>query len=122
MFLFEGFRVRKLVSINALNFCITLCMAFLAHISMKPETNALKVPILQKAAPIKEKVHFWYYRLARGISGILSYAKESVGLLYFFHYRSIRSSILQHSALLRLRSVSAAVLLISRCRCSKSWI
>ena len=41
MFRFENFRVRKLSAINALNFYITLCMAFLAHISMKSETNAL---------------------------------------------------------------------------------
>ena len=82
MFRFEDFRVRKLVSINALNFYITLCMAFLAHISMKPEANALKVSILQKADPIKEKVHFWYYRLAKGIRGILSYAKEGVRLWF----------------------------------------
>ena len=82
MFRFEDFRVRKLVSINALNFYITLCMAFLAHMSMKPETNALKVSILQQAAPIKEKVHFWYYRLAKGICGILSYAKEGVRLWF----------------------------------------
>ena len=82
MFRFEDFRVRKLVSINALNFYITLCMAFLAHISMKPETNALKVSILQKANPIKEKVHFCYYRLAKGIAGILAYAKEGVRLWF----------------------------------------
>ena len=82
MFRFEDFRVRKLVSINALNFYITLCMAFLAHISMKSETNALKVSILQKADPIKEKVHFWYYRLAKGIRGILSYAREGVRLWF----------------------------------------
>ena len=60
MFQFENFRVRKLTAINTLNFYITLCMAFLAHISMKPETNALKVSIIQKADPIKEKVYFWY--------------------------------------------------------------
>ena len=82
MFQFENFRVRKLSAINALNFYITLCMAFLAHISMKPETNALKVSIIQKADPIKEKVHFCYYRLAKGISGILSYAKEGVRLWF----------------------------------------
>ena len=82
MFQFENFRVRKLVSINDLNFYITLCMAFLAHISMKPETNALKVLIIQKADPIKEKVYFCYYRLAKGISGILSYAKEGVRLWF----------------------------------------
>ena len=82
MFRFEDFRVRKLISINALNFYITLCMAFLAHMSRKPETNALKVSILQKANPIKEKVCFCYYRLAKGITGILSYAKEGVRLWF----------------------------------------
>ena len=82
VFQFENFRVRKLKSINALNFYITLCMAFLALISMKSETNALKVSIIQTAAPIKEKVQFCYYRLAKGISGILSYAKEGVRLWF----------------------------------------
>ncbi|HIW81506.1 MAG TPA: transposase [Candidatus Acetatifactor stercoripullorum] len=82
MFRFENFRVRKLTAINALNFHITLCMAFLAHISMKPETSALKVSVIQKANPIKEKVHFCYYRLAKGILGILSYAKEGVRLWF----------------------------------------
>ena len=82
LFQFENFRVRKLKAINALNFYITVCMAFLAHISMKSESHALKVAILQKAAPIKEKVHFCYYRLAKGISGILSYAKEGIRLWF----------------------------------------
>ena len=82
MFQFENFRVRKLSAINTLNFYITLCMAFLAHISMKSETNALKVSIIQKADPVKKKVYFCYYRLAKGISGILSYAKEGVRLWF----------------------------------------
>ena len=82
VFQFEHFRVRKLAAINALNFYLTLCMTFLAHISMKSETNALKVSIIQKADPIKEKVHFCYYRLAKGISGILSYAKEGIRLWF----------------------------------------
>src|SRR5574344_255841 len=82
MFQFENFRVRKLVSINALNFYITLCMAFLAMISMESESNALKVSIIRSADPIKEKVFFCYYRLAKGISVILSYAKEGVRLWF----------------------------------------
>ena len=82
MFQFENFRVRKLTAINALNFYITLCMAFLAHMSMKSETHALKVAIIQKADPIKEKIHFSYYRLAKGISGILSYVKEGIRLWF----------------------------------------
>ena len=82
MFQFENFRVRKLCAINALNFYITLCMAFLAMISMESETNALKVSIIKAANPVKEKVFFCYYRLAKGISGILSYAKEGVRLWF----------------------------------------
>ena len=82
MFQFENFRVRKLTAINALNFYITLCMAFLAQISMLSERNALKVSIIQTADPVKEKVHFCYYRLAKGICGILSYAKEGVRLWF----------------------------------------
>ena len=81
-FQFENFRVRKLAAINALNFYITLCMAFLAHMSMKSETNAVKVSIIQKADPVKEKVHFCYYRLAKGICGILLFAKEGIRLWF----------------------------------------
>ncbi len=82
VFQFENFRVRKLAAINALNFYITLCMAFLAIMSMKPETNVLKVSVVRKADPIKQQVHFCYYRLAKGISGILSYAKEGIRLWF----------------------------------------
>ena len=82
MFRFENFRVRKLKAINALNFYITLCMAFLAMISMKSETSTLKVCIIQTANPVKKKVFFCYYRLAKGILGILSYAKEGVRLWF----------------------------------------
>ena len=82
LFQFESFRVRKLTAINALNFFITSCMAFLAYISMKTETNTLKVSIIQTAAPIKQKVLFSYYRIAKGINGILSYAKEGVRLWF----------------------------------------
>lgn len=82
VFQFENFRVRKLKAINALNFYITLCMAFLAQMSMKSESHALKVAIIRTAAPIKEKVNFCYYRLAKGVAGILSYAKEGVRLWF----------------------------------------
>ena len=82
VFQLENFRVRKLKAINALNFYITLCMAFLGYISMKSETNMLKVAIIRTADPIKEKIAFCYYRLAKGISGILSYAKEGIRLWF----------------------------------------
>lgn len=79
-FQFENFRVRRFKAINALIFYITLCMAFLAKISMGSESNTLKVSIIKAAYPVKEKGFFCYYRLAKGISGTLSYAKEGVRL------------------------------------------
>ncbi len=82
VFQFENFRVRKLKAINALNFYITLCMVFLGLVSMGPETNALKDNIIKTANPVKQKVFFCYYRLAKGISSILSYAKEGVRLWF----------------------------------------
>ena len=82
MFQFENFRVRNLNAIRTLNFHITVCMTFLANITAKAETNALKVSIIRQAAPIKEKVHFLYYRISKGIAGILSYAKEGVRLWF----------------------------------------
>ncbi len=53
-------------------------MAFLNHISMKSETNALKVTNKRAANPVKEKVAFCYYRLAKGIAGIIRFAKEGI--------------------------------------------
>ncbi len=82
MFQFENFRVRKLSAINALNFYITMCMTFLAHISKKSETNGLKAAIIEAADPVKEKVLFHYYRLAKGVSSILSYAHQGVRLWF----------------------------------------
>lgn len=78
LFHFEDFRVRKLISINALNFFITACMTFLANLSLKSDTNAIKAAVINAASPIKEKVHFLYYRLAKGTAAVLAYAKEGV--------------------------------------------
>ena len=82
MFQFENFRVRKLSAINALNFYMSMCMTFLAHMSKKSESNGLKAAIIEAADPIKEKVLFCYYRLAKGISSILSYARQGVRLWF----------------------------------------
>ena len=101
VFRFENFRVRKLKAINALHFYITLCMAFLAHLSMKSENHALKLAIIQTAAPVKEKVNFCYYRLAKGIAGILSYAKEGIRLR-FRTKRPRNSSLLYRQIRLKL--------------------
>lgn len=82
IFQFENFRVRKLKAINALNFYITMCMSFLTLISMKPGNSKLKTSILLTADSVKQNVRFHHYRLAKGISGILSYAKSGVRLWF----------------------------------------
>ena len=78
MFQFENFRVRKLKAINTLYFYVTAAIAFLARVSKKSETNYLKVAIIRHTNPIKMQVHFLYYRLAKGIVSILSYAQEGL--------------------------------------------
>jgi len=40
----------------------------------KRENSILKAKIIEVAAPLKERVYFLYYRIAKGISGILTYA------------------------------------------------
>lgn len=82
IFQFENFRVRKLIAINALNFHITLCMAFLAHMTIKSESNTLKAAVIERADPIRKKVRFHYYRIAKGIAGLLTYAREGVRLWF----------------------------------------
>ena len=78
IFAFENFRVRKLKAINALNFYLGICMAFLAYMTRKKQTNSLLCAIIRAAAPIKAIVHLQYYRIAAGIAEILCRAREGV--------------------------------------------
>ena len=78
MFGFEGFRVRSLRAINCLNFYVTVAMAYLNHVSLKPETDPMKGRITNKASPLKEKVAFKFYRLLKGIRAILAYAMTGI--------------------------------------------
>lgn len=82
MFDFENFRVRSLKAINALNFCLSICMAFLGNMEGKSPTNKLRNTIIEAADPIKKKVHFQYYRIASGIAELLKHAKEGVHLWF----------------------------------------
>jgi hypothetical protein len=94
-FKFEDFRVRSLAAINHLNLIVSLCMAFLAHISLKNDCNSIKTDILIAANPLKSKVYFFYYRILKGISSILSYAHEGVRLWF----KPLRPKIIRLSLL-----------------------
>lgn len=79
---FENFRVRSLQSINALNFWLSVCMLFLASIKEREKSNSLYRVCIEMADPIKDEVHFLYYRLADGVAKIL--AKARTGVRGFF--------------------------------------
>ena len=76
VFEFENFRVRSLKAINALNFYMTICMAYLAFLSLKPQTNQIVCNVIEAADPIKKNVCFFGYRYASGIARILGFAHE----------------------------------------------
>ena len=78
IFDFENFRVRKLRAINALNFYIGIAMSFLGHMTRKDAANALLKSVLEAARPIKDKVQFYYYRIADGIAELLRYAHSGI--------------------------------------------
>jgi hypothetical protein len=75
---FENFRVRSITSINSLNQYISYCIGFIAMMEGKDAGSCLKAAILNNANAIRQKVIFLFYRLAKGIAGILSYAKCGV--------------------------------------------
>lgn len=78
IFDFENFRVRSLTSINALNFHITVAMAFLAQMTRKKAANELLHSVLAAARPIKPVVYFLYYRISDGIAELLKHAKTGI--------------------------------------------
>lgn len=67
-------------------------MAFLAMISMESETSAVKVSIIKSADPVKRKVYFCYYLLAKGCRGtrkvFLPSIQNSLKALYFLDFRA----------------------------------
>ncbi len=92
---------------------------------MKPETNAIKVSIIQIANSVKETVLFFYYWLAKGISGMRSYAKEGVKLWFQAKrpaYRQIWNDntescndLFQHRMIMQLHMQSRSTIQIIFC-------
>jgi hypothetical protein len=75
---FEGFRVRKLRAINALNQLLTYAIPILNHITGKPAASALRTAVYGRANAVRKKVLFEYYRVAKGIAAILAHAKTGI--------------------------------------------
>jgi len=75
---FEGFRVRKLKAIKALNSLLTFSISLLNKIMAMKKDHRLKSAVYEKARPLRERIFFHYYRIAKGLAAILSGAKTGI--------------------------------------------
>jgi hypothetical protein len=75
---FEGFRVRKLRAINALNQLLTYTIPIFSRIAGRPGTSALRMAVYGRVKTVRKKVLFEYYRIARGVAAILAHAKTGI--------------------------------------------
>ena len=75
---FEGFRVRSLKSINALNYLLTCSITMLNRVVNKKANHRLKAAVYKNANAVRKNVLFHYYRIAKGIAAILSLARTGI--------------------------------------------
>jgi hypothetical protein len=75
---FENFRVRKLKAINCLNSLLSFSISFLGRVMGKRVGHRLKTAASAKARPLKDKVLFHYYRIAKGLAVILANAHAGI--------------------------------------------
>jgi hypothetical protein len=72
---FENFRVRSLKAINNLNTLLSYAISYIALLSGKDDFHGTKAAVIRAAAPIRKKVLFFYYRIAKGLAAILTHAR-----------------------------------------------
>ena len=77
-FKFENFRVRGLTAINTLNSYLTYAIGFISLLSIKSKYNQLKDSVLAEAKSLRLTVSFDYYRLAKGVAGLLKNAHTGI--------------------------------------------
>ena len=75
---FEGFRVRSLKAINALNRYVSYAIGLLGMLTQKGENSQLKQSILEKAMALKRKVSFCLYQYGYGVMRILAQAHQGI--------------------------------------------
>jgi hypothetical protein len=75
---FENFRVRNLKAINNLNTLLSYAISYIALLSGKDDFHGTKAAAIRAAAPIREKVLFFYYRIAKGLASILAHARVGI--------------------------------------------
>ena len=75
---FEGFRVRSLKAINALNRYVSFAIGLLGILSQKGENSQLKQSILAKAMALKKEVSFFLCQYGYGVMRILAQAHQGI--------------------------------------------
>ena len=89
---FEKMRVRKLKAINNLNLLNTMVLGHIGQIAESLDVKLLGIKILVRGKPLRSRVLFWHYQLAKGIREILAYAKTGINKLQRIE---VRSSVIQ---------------------------
>jgi hypothetical protein len=75
---FENFRVRSLQAINNLNRILSYSISFMNKIVGKSPASKFKAAVLHCADPLRQRTLFYYYRIAKGLCGILAHAKSGI--------------------------------------------
>ncbi|MDR0853027.1 MAG: transposase [Clostridiales Family XIII bacterium] len=75
---FENFRVRNLRSINNLNTLVTYAISFIGRVMGKGPGSKLKTTCHERARPLRKKVLFYYYQIAKGLACILANARSGI--------------------------------------------
>ena len=87
---FEGFRVRSLKAMNALNSYLGYAVGILCFLAEKRRSSVLRMAVLFEAKSLKEegKVSFLLYRIGLGVCRILAQART--GIREWFHIGRLR--------------------------------
>lgn len=75
---FENFRVRDLKAINNLNQLLTYTLGFIGMLAEKVGRNNLSNKMIKNSNSIRDKVLFYCYQIAKGISKTLAYARTGI--------------------------------------------
>ena len=75
---FENMRVRTLVSMNNLNFILTIYLGMLGKLAEEIDHRLLTIKIIEESKSLRNKIVMWLSQMARGVKKVLSYAHEGI--------------------------------------------
>lgn len=75
---FEKIRVRTLISINNLNLLLTIHLGHIGILAEEIDRKLLTIKIIENSKSFRNQILVWISQMARGISKILSYARNGI--------------------------------------------